>query len=159
MGATDNLAKAMPGSWRGEQFGEWHVARQTDEMSPTTIVTVGTIAELLSEDGEPTGLFHRFGFQFFGPDLITLESTVLGHNYWPECDYALSSISVDGGRASYIADVDQAGLCNSIAFNGATTTRMRAGQSAKVRIRGQDMRIPLAGFTSAMRRARQIASN
>lgn len=133
-----------------EHFGDWQVKALHDQMD--TVTHVALMTDFVDENGKRD---TRMGFDLFGGRLVTLSTSVgfIGENYWPECDFNLSAISVDGRKAIRLTPIDEAGECDRVAKSGVVIKQMQNGSAAIVRLGYNNGKISLDGFKQAWARA------
>jgi hypothetical protein len=137
-----------------ETFGDWQVKPLHDQMDTVTHVVL--LTPFVDDKGKPD---LRMGFDLFGGRLLTLSTSVgfIGDNYWPECDFNMSTVSVDGGKAVRLTPNDEAGECSRAATSGGAIKQMLSGRTAKVRLGYNNGRISLNGFKQAWARAKALS--
>lgn len=146
------ITLVQAGDW--ETFGDWKVKALHDEMDTVSQVTLLTN---FIDDKRPADL--RIGFNIFGGQLVTLSTSVgfLGDAYWPNCDFNLSSVSVDGKKAVRLTALDEAGECDRVAKNGEAMKQLKNGSAARVRLGYNNGKISLNGFKQAWARALELS--
>lgn len=148
-------ASAQRGGPEWETFGDWKVAKVSDEMDPVSHVVLRTT--FTPDAGEVFSGPYDFGFRIFGRSLITLDVDLemAGKNFWPHCDFESSSYSVDGSSPEFIATVDDPGNCDDVSMS--VINRFKAGSEARLKLRYTTGSISLKGFTAAWNRFRQLS--
>jgi hypothetical protein len=137
-----------------ESFGDWQVKAMHDQMD--TVTHVALMTSFADDKGKHD---LRVGFDMFGRHLVTLITSVgfIGDSYWPECDFNLSSVSVDGRKAVWLTPESDPGECNRVSKNGDAIKQLLNGKNAKLRLGHNDGRVSLTGFKQAWARALSLS--
>jgi hypothetical protein len=151
-----SLFFCLPALAEPERFGDWSVEKVNGEMDPTTEVVITTHFSMIAADRIAS---REFGFRIFGGSLIGFEidNLIDGKDYWPYCDFDLSSFKVDSAKVRYFSTRDMGGQCDQILPDFVQA--WSAGNEAKLKLNDTVGTVSLKGFSAAWKRAIALGRN